>query len=98
MNEEMNNQEAMELTQEDEEELERCDGELDPVSLVLTAVVGGLSVVGGVTVGKKIYEKVLKPGFNKAKCVISEKISKMKAKKAQKQSEEDLEIVEDDEE
>lgn len=98
MNEEMNNQEAMELTQEDEEELERCDGELDPVSLVLTAVVGGLSVVGGVTVGKKIYEKVLKPGFNKAKCTISEKISKMKAKKAQMQSEEDLEIVENDEE
>lgn len=98
MNDEMNNQEVTELTQEDEEELERCDGELDPVSLVLTAVVGGLSVVGGVTVGKKIYEKVLKPGFNKAKCAISEKISKMKAKKALKQSEEDLEIVENDEE
>lgn len=98
MNEEMNNQEAMELTQEDEEELERCDGELDPVSLVLTAVVGGLSVVGGVTVGKKICEKVLKPGFNKAKCAISEKISKMKAKKAQKQSEEDLETIENNKE
>lgn len=98
MNEEMNNQEAMELTQEDEEDLERCDGELDPVSLVLTAVVGGLSVVGGVTVGKKIYEKMLKPGFNKVKCAISEKISKMKAKKAQKQSEENFEIVENDEE
>ena len=98
MNDEMNNQEAMELTQEDEEELERCDGELDPVSLVLTAVVGGLSVVGGVTVGKKIYEKVLKPGFNKAKNAIGTKISEAKAKKALKQSEEDLEIVEDDEE
>lgn len=98
MNEEMNNQEAMELTQEDEEELERCDGELDPVSLVLTAVVGGLSVVGGVTVGKKIYEKVLKPGFNKAKNAIGAKISEAKAKKALKQSEEDLEIVENDEE
>lgn len=98
MNEEMNNQEAMELTQEDEEELERCDGELDPVSLVLTAVVGGLSVIGGVTVGKKIYEKVLKPGFNKAKCAISEKISKMKAEKAQKQSEEDLETIENNKE
>lgn len=98
MNDEMNNQEAMELTQEDEEELERCDGELDPVSLVLTAVVGGLSVVGGVTVGKKIYEKVLKPGFNKAKNAIGAKISEAKAKKALKQSEEDLEIVEDDEE
>ena len=42
MNEEMNNQE---LTQEEEEELERYDGDLDPVSLVLTAVVGSLSVV-----------------------------------------------------
>lgn len=98
MNEEMNNQEVMELTQEEEEELERCDGELDPVSLVLTAVVGGLSVIGGVTVGKKIYEKALKPGFNKAKEAISAKISEAKAKKALKQSEEDLEIIEDDEE
>lgn len=98
MNEEMNNQEVMELTQEEEEELERCDGELDPVSLVLTAVVGGLSVIGGVTVGKKIYEKALKPGFNKAKAAIGAKISEAKAKKALKQSEEDLEIVEDDEE
>nr|DAT69424.1 MAG TPA: hypothetical protein [Caudoviricetes sp.] len=98
MNEEMNNQEVMELTQEEEEELERCDGELDPVSLVLTAVVGGLSVVGGVTVGKKIYEKALKPGFNKAKEAIGAKISEAKAKKALKQSEEDLEIVGDDEE
>ena len=88
----------MELTQEDEEELERCDGELNPASLVLTAVVGGLSVIGGVTVGKKIYEKVLKPGFNKAKNAIGAKISEAKAKKALKQSEEDLEIVEDDEE
>lgn len=98
MNEEMNNQEAMELTQEDEEELEHCDGELDPVSLVLMAVVSGLSVIGGVTVGKKIYEKVLKPGFNKVKNAIGAKISEAKAKKALKQSEEDLEIVEDDEE
>lgn len=98
MNDEMNNQEVTELTQEDEEELERCDGELDPVSLVLTAVVGGLSVVGGVTVGKKIYEKVLKPGFNKVKEAVSSKISEAKAKKALRQSEEDLEIVEDDEE
>ena len=98
MNDEMNNQEAMELTQEDEEELERCDGELDPVSLVLTAVVGGLSVVGGDNVGKKIYEKVLKPGFNKAKCAVSEQIAKMKAKKAQKQSEEDLETIENNKE
>lgn len=97
MNEEMNNQEVMELTQEDEEELERCDGELDPVSLVLTAVVGGLSVIGGVTVGKKIYEKALKPGFNKAKEAIGAKISEAKAKKALKQSEEDL-VVDDDEE
>lgn len=94
MNEEMNNQE---LTQEEEEEIERYDGELDPLSLVLTAVVGSLSVVGGVTVGKRIYEKALKPGFERVKCAISEKISKMKAKKAQKQSEE-LEVVEDDEE
>ena len=91
MNEEMNNQEAMELTQEDEEEL-------DPASLVLTAVVGGLSVIGGVTVGKMIYEKALKPGFNKAKNAIGAKISEAKAKKALKQSEEDLEIVENDEE
>nr|DAO79621.1 MAG TPA: hypothetical protein [Caudoviricetes sp.] len=98
MNEEMNNQEAMELTQEEEEELERCDGELNPASLVLTAVVGGLSVIGGVTVGKMIYEKTLKPGFNKAKNAIGAKISEAKAKKALKQSEEDLEIVEDDEE
>ena len=98
MNEEMNNQEAMELTQEEEEELERYDGELNPVSLVLTAVVGSLSVVGGVTVGKKIYEKALKPGFNKMKNAISEKISEAKSKKALKQSEEDLEVVEDDEE
>ena len=94
MNEEMNNQE---LTQEEEEELERFDGELDPLSLVLTAVFGSLSVVGGVTVGKKIYEKALKPGFCRIKCAISEKISKMKAKRAQKKSEE-LEVVEDDEE
>lgn len=98
MNEEMNNQEATELTPEDEEELERCDGELDPVSLVLMAVVSGLSVIGGVTVGKKIYEKVLKPGFNKVKNAVGVKISEAKAKKALKQSEEDLEIVEDDEE
>ena len=97
MNEEMNNQEAMELTQEEEEELERYDGDLDPVSLVLTAVVGGLSVIGGVTVGKKIYEKALKPGFNKAKEAIGAKISEVKAKKALKQSEEDLEVVENDE-
>lgn len=97
MNEEMNNQEATEFTQEDEEELERCDGELDPVSLVLMAVVSGLSVIGGVTVGKKIYEKVLKPGFNKVKNAVGVKISEAKAKKALKQSEEDLEIVEDDE-
>ena len=96
MNEEINNQEAMELSQEEEEELERYDGDLDPVSLVLTAVVGGLSVIGGVTVGKKIYEKALKPGFNKAKEAIGAKISEAKAKKA-KQSEEDLE-VEDEEE
>lgn len=94
MNEEMNNQE---LTQEEEEELERFDGDLDPLSLVLTAVVGSLSVVGGVTVGKKVYEKMLKPGFERVKCAISEKISKMKAKRAQKKSEE-LEVVEDDEE
>lgn len=94
MNEEMNNQE---LTQEEEEEIERYDGELDPLSLVLTAVVGSLSVVGGVTVGKRIYEKALKPGFERVKCAISEKISKMKAKRAQKKSEE-LEVVEDDEE
>ena len=98
MNEEMNNQGVMELTQDEEEELERCDGELNPVSLVLTAVVGGLSVVGGVTVGKKIYEKALKPGFNKAKEVIGAKISEAKAKKALKQPEEDLKVVEDDEE
>ena len=97
---EMNNQEVMELTeptQEEEEELERYDGDLNPVSLVLTAVVGSLSVVGGVTVGKKVYKKVLKPGFERVKCAISEKISKMKAKRAQKKSEE-LEVVEDDEE
>lgn len=97
MNEEMNNQEVMELSQEEEEEIERYDGDLNPVSLVLTAVVGGLSVVGGVTVGKKIYEKALKPGFCRIKCAISEKISKAKAKKAQT-AEEDLEVVEDDEE
>lgn len=98
MNEEMNNQEVMELTQEDEEELERCDGELNPASLVLTAVVGGLSVIGGVTVGKMIYEKALKPGFNKAKNAIGAKISEAKAKKALKQSEEDLETIENNNE
>lgn len=98
MNEEMNNQEAMELTQEEEEEIERYDGDLNPVSLVLTAVVGSLSVVGGVTVGKKIYEKALKPGFCRIKRAISEKVSEAKSKKALKQSEEDLEVVEDDEE
>lgn len=96
MNEEMNNQEVMELTQEEEEEIERYDGDLNPASLVLTAVVGSLSVIGGVTVGKKIYEKALKPGFCRIKCAISEKISEAKSKKA-KQSEEDLE-VEDEEE
>lgn len=98
MNEEMNNQEAMELTQEEEEEIERYDGDLNPASLVLTAVVGSLSVVGGVTVGKKIYEKALKPGFCRIKRAISEKVSEAKSKKALKQSEEDLEVVEDDEE
>ena len=98
MNEEMNNQEVMELTQDEEEEIERYDGDLNPVSLVLTAVVGSLSVVGGVTVGKKIYEKALKPGFCRIKRAISEKVSEAKSKKALKQSEEDLEVVEDDEE
>ena len=98
MNEEMNNQEVMELTQDEEEEIERYDGDLNPVSLALTAVVGSLSVIGGITVGKKIYEKALKPGFCRIKCAISEKISEAKSKKALKQSEEDLEVVEDDEE
>ena len=92
--EEMNKE--VELTQEEEEEIERYDGDLNPMSLVLTAVVGSLSVVGGVTVGKKIYEKALKPGFCRIKCAISEKISEAKAKKAQT-AEEDLE-VEDEEE
>ena len=95
MNEEMNNQEV-ELTQEEEEEIERYDGDLNPVSLALTAVVGSLSVIGGITVGKKIYEKALKPGFCRIKCAISEKISEAKAKKAQ--TAEELEVVEDDEE
>ena len=95
MNEEMNNQEV-ELTQEEEEEIERYDGDLNPASLALTAVVGSLSVIGGITVGKKIYEKALKPGFCRIKCAISEKISEAKAKKAQT-AEEDLE-VEDKEE
>ena len=94
MNEEMNKE--VELTQEEEEEIERYDGDLNPVSLVLTAVVGSLSVVGGVTVGKKIYEKALKPGFCRIKCAISEKISEAKAKKAQ--TAEELEVIEDDEE
>ena len=98
MNEEMNNQEVMELTQEEEEEIERYDGDLNPASLVLTAVVGSLSVIGGVTVGKKIYEKALKPGFCRIKRAVSEKVSEAKSKKALKQSEEDLEVVEDDEE
>ena len=97
MNEEMNNQEVMELSQEEEEEMERYDGDLNPASLALTAVVGSLYVIGGITVGKKIYEKALKPGFCRIKCAISEKISKAKAKKAQT-AEEDLEVVEDDEE
>lgn len=96
MNEEMNNQEVMELTQEEEEEIERYDGDLNPASLALTAVVGSLSVIGGITVGKKIYEKALKPGFCRIKCAISEKISEAKAKKAQ--TTEELEVVEDDEE
>lgn len=93
--EEMNQE--VELTQEEEEEMERYDGDLNPVSLALTAVVGSLSVIGGITVGKKIYEKALKPGFCRIKCAISEKISEAKAKKAQT-AEEDLEVVEDDEE
>lgn len=97
MNEEMNNQEVMELTQEEEEEIERYDGDLNPASLVLTAVVGGLSVVGGITIGKKVYEKALKPGFCRIKRAISEKVSEAKSKKAQA-AEEDLEVVEDDEE
>lgn len=97
MNEEMNNQEVMELTQEEEEEIERYDGDLNPASLVLTAVVGSLSVIGGVTVGKKIYEKALKPGFCRIKRAISEKVSEAKSKKAQT-AEEDLEVVKDDEE
>lgn len=92
--EEMNKE--VELTQEEEEEIERYDGDLNPVSLALTAVVGSLSVIGGITVGKKIYEKALKPGFCRIKCAISEKISEAKAKKAQT-AEEDLE-VEDKEE
>lgn len=97
MNEEMNNQEVMELTQDEEEEIERYDGDLNPVSLALMAVVSSLSVIGGITVGKKIYEKALKPGFCRIKCAISEKISEAKAKKAQT-AEEDLEVVKDDEE
>lgn len=96
MNEEINNQEVMELSQEEEEEIERYDGDLNPASLALTAVVGSLSVIGGITVGKKIYEKALKPGFCRIKCAISEKISEAKAKKAQ--TTEELEVVEDDEE
>ena len=94
MNEEMNKE--VELTQEEEEEIERYDGDLNPVSLALTAVVGSLSVIGGITVGKKIYEKALKPGFCRIKCAISEKISEAKAKKAQ--TAEELEVIEDDEE
>ena len=97
MNEEMNNQEVMELTQDEEEEIERYDGDLNPVSLALTAAGGSLSVLGGITVGKKIHEKALKAGFCRIKCAISEKISEAKAKKAQT-AEEDLEVVEDDEE
>ena len=97
MEEMNNNQEVMELTQEEEEEIERYDGDLNPVSLALTAVVGSLSVIGGITVGKKVYEKVLKPGFNRAKIAISEKISEAKSKKAHT-AEEDLEVVEDNEE
>ena len=93
--EEMNKE--VELTQEEEEEIERYDGDLNPASLALTAVVGSLSVIGGITVGKKIYEKALKPGFCRIKCAISEKISEAKSKKAQT-AEEDLEVVEDDEE
>lgn len=92
--EEMNKE--VELTQEEEEEIERYDGDLNPASLALTAVVGSLSVIGGITVGKKIYEKALKPGFCRIKCAISEKISEAKAKKAQ--TTEELEVVEDDEE
>ena len=92
--EEMNME--VELTQEEEVEIERYDGDLNPASLALTAVVGSLSVIGGITVGKKIYEKALKPGFCRIKCAISEKISEAKAKKAQT-AEEDLE-VEDKEE
>ena len=94
MNEETNKE--VELTQEEEEEIERYDGDLNPASLALTAVVGSLSVIGGITVGKKIYEKALKPGFCRIKCAISEKISEAKAKKAQ--TAEELEVVEDDEE
>ena len=93
--EEMNKE--VELTQEEEEEIERYDGDLNPASLALTAVVGSLSVIGGITVGKNIYEKALKPGFERVKCAISEKISEAKAKKAQT-AEEDLEAVKDDEE
>ena len=92
--EEMNKE--VELTQEEEEEIERYDGDLNPVSLALTAVVGSLSVIGGITVGKKIYEKALKPGFCRIKCAISEKISEAKAKKAQ--TAEELEVVEEDDE
>lgn len=98
MNEEMNNQEVMELTQEEEEELERYDGDLNPVSLGLMVLGGGLMAVGGVTVGKKIYNKLLKPGFDKAKGAIGAKVADAKAKKAAKQADEDLEVVEDDEE
>lgn len=94
MNEEMNKE--VELTQEEEEEIERYDGDLNPASLALTAVVGSLSIIGGITVGKKIYEKALKPGFCRIKCAISEKISEAKAKKAQ--TAEELEVIEDDEE
>lgn len=93
--EEMNKE--VELTQEEEEEIERYDGDLNPASLALTAVVGSLSVIGGITVGKKIYEKALKPGFCRIKCAISEKISEAKAKKAQT-TEEDLEVEDDESE
>lgn len=96
MNEEMNKEVELTQEEEEEEEIERYDGDLNPASLALTAVVGSLSVIGGITVGKKIYEKALKPGFCRIKCAISEKISEAKAKKAQ--TAEELEVIEDDEE
>jgi hypothetical protein len=62
MNEELNTQEEvkendpeLQISDEETEYLERCDGDLDPLSLLAYAAVGTFASIGVVTVGKKAW-------------------------------------------